>query len=103
MAQVTLTIGGRRYDLACRDGGEDRLRMLGAMVDARATEAARAVGDTNEARQLLMAALLLADTLSDVEAGVAPTADDRAATAIDALAQRVESIAERLEKSDQRP
>jgi cell division protein ZapA len=97
MAQVTLTIGSRRYDLACRDGEEAHLRALGAMVDQRAADAARAVGDANEARQLLMAALLLADELNDLRSGAPDPAAAHAAHRLDTLAQRIESLARHLE------
>ena len=66
MAEVSLTIGGRAYRLACRDGEEERLRLLGRLVDARATDAIRAVGRGNEPRELLLTALLLADELDEM-------------------------------------
>lgn len=97
MAQVTLTIGNRRYDLACRDGEEAHLRALGSMVDQRAAQAARAVGEANEARQLVMAALLLADELNDMRVGAPDPAATQTARALDALAHRVEELARRLE------
>lgn len=98
MAQVTLTVGGRRYDLACRDGEEAHLEALAAVVDNKAEEAARAVGNANETRQLLLAALLLADELSEVRAGQADPAEARFAAQIVRLASRIETLAERLEK-----
>ena len=72
MAQVMLQVGGRRYELACRDGEEGHLRQLGGIVDAKAGEAARAVGSGNEARQLLLAALLLADDMAERAARAEP-------------------------------
>jgi cell division protein ZapA len=97
MAQVTLSVGGRRYELACRDGEEARLEELAAMVDAKASDAARAVGSANEPRQLLLAALLLADELSEVRAGAPDPERAATATALATLAERVEALAERLE------
>ena len=35
MAEVTLSIGGRAHIVACRDGEEARVRMLGEMLDER--------------------------------------------------------------------
>lgn len=99
MAQVTLYIAGRSYDLACRDGEEQRLLTLGQLVDRRVSEAGRAVGSSNEARQLVMGALLLADELSDLRSG-APAADRGradAARVIETYAERIEALAERLE------
>ncbi len=97
MAQVTLEVGGRRYDLACRDGEEAHLTRLATMVDRKAAEAARAVGGTNEARQLLLAALLLADQLDDAAAGARDPDEPAFAATIDALAERIERLAVQLE------
>lgn len=99
MAQVTLTIGGRRYDLACRDGEEPRLIELAALVDRKAHDAGQVVGTTNENRQLLLASLLLADELSDLRSGAPDPADAALARSIDLLAERIEILAERLEKA----
>ena len=94
MPQVTLKVGGRSHQLACRDGEEGHLQALAAMVDAKAVEAARAVGSANETRQLLLAALLLADELS----GAGSRSADMLASSLEQLAERMESIAARLEK-----
>ena len=70
MAQVKLSVGNRSYDLACPDGQEPRLEMLAGMLDSKAREAEQVVGSANEARQLLLAGLLLADELTDERGGV---------------------------------
>ena len=44
MAEVTLSVGGYHYKLACRDGEEAHLQRLGEMVNAKAVEARSAVG-----------------------------------------------------------
>jgi cell division protein ZapA len=97
MAHVKLAVGGRTYDLACRDGEEARLEMLASMLDAKARDAGQSVGGTNEARQLLLAGLLLADELSDLRAGAPDPGKAAMARTIDQLAARIESLAERLE------
>jgi cell division protein ZapA len=61
------------------------------------------VGGVTEVRQLLLAALLLADELSDLRAaranGNGAAAPDPALTdALERLAARVESVADQLEK-----
>ena len=94
MAQIGLDIGGRRYDVACRDGEEDRLRLLGRLVDARATDAIRSVGRGNEARELLLTALLLADELDEASARLE---DEKRVAAIERCAERIEALAARLE------
>jgi cell division protein ZapA len=98
MADVELAIGGRSYAIACRDGGEDHLRALAAHVDAKAQEAAAAVGGMNEARQLLFAALLIADELTEAKAGISePSGDSALVETLGKLASRIESIADALE------
>ena len=97
MAQVRLLVGGRTYDLACRDGEEPRLEMLAQMLDSKARDAEQVVGSANEGRQLLLAGLLLADELSDLRAGAPDPGKAAMARTLDQLAQRVESLAERLE------
>lgn len=93
MADVTLSIGGRSYTVSCRDGEEPRLREIGALVDAKAKSAREALGDgLGEARQLLYAALLLADELEDMQAnGGAPDP-----AKLEDLAGRLEALSLRL-------
>jgi cell division protein ZapA len=97
MAQVRLSVGARSYDLACRDGEESRLEMLALMLDAKARDAGTLVGNTNEARQLLLAGLLLADELSDLRAGAPDPGKAALARTLDQLAERIESLAAHLE------
>ncbi len=63
MADVKLTIAGRPYDLHCEDGQESQLVELAAVVD----EKARAMPGGTEVRQLLFAALMLADDAQDAK------------------------------------
>jgi cell division protein ZapA len=97
MAEVILAIGGRSYTIACRDGGEDHLRSLAVRVDAKVEEARAAVGTPSEVRQLLFAALLLADEAS--ESGVSSATDAATTEALTAVAARIESLADALEQS----
>jgi cell division protein ZapA len=103
MASIEVDVAGRRYDVACRDGEEEHLRSLAALVDKRAKDAASALGGLTETRQLLFAALLIADDLKDVRAGAGlpdptpPLPDPAVAEAIERLAERMEKLADRLE------
>jgi cell division protein ZapA len=98
MASVNLIIGGNPYSVACRDGEEPHLQALAAIVDAKATEARGAVGGVSEVRQMLLAALLLADELNDLRSGVpVPVANDD--SALEKLADKLEDLAARLEKA----
>ena len=106
MASVEVEIAARRYTVACRDGEEEHLKALAALVDRRAHDAAAALGSLSETRQLLFASLLLADDPND-RAGGAPAAaaaeDGRVADALERLAERVESLAGRLEARPSNP
>lgn len=111
MADVRLKIAGRDYIVTCRDGEEERLSSLGAMVEDMVEEAGGSAGGLNESRQLLFASLLLADKLKDLDknsgkadasAIVQPhIADDKqmkqAAETLNRLAERLESLADKLE------
>jgi cell division protein ZapA len=103
MAHIDIDVGGRRYNVACRDGEEEHLRGLAATVDHHASQATAALGGLTETRHLLFAALLLADHLKEVRAGMglaepAPLPPDPAvAEALERLAGRMESLADSLE------
>ena len=106
MATIDIEVAGRRYNVACRDGEEEHLHAVAAEVDRRAQDAAAALGNLTETRQLLFAALLIADDIKEVRAGagipdpVPPPPDPAVAQALERLASRVESLAESLERSE---
>jgi cell division protein ZapA len=118
MAEVTLSVGGRAYKLACRDGEEDDLRAAAGLLESRVTSLMEAHGAVAEPRLLLMAALLVSGELLErkssearlspypspnpvapaAAAGIATpdiSAPDRAA--FEALAARAEALARQLE------
>lgn len=107
MASVDIEIAGRKYAIACRDGEEDHLRSVAAIVDKRAGDAATALGSLGEARQLLFASLLLADEIKELQSGRAPAPAQPVATPdreteeaeeqLAAVAGRLERLADRLE------
>jgi cell division protein ZapA len=101
MAEVELTIAGRPYKVACRNGEEDTLRAAGALVDAKSREALSGLGPLSESRQLLFAALLLADQIvdgRDFELPKGPDEDFVERTSL--LAERLETLADALERTD---
>ena len=65
MAQVSVRINGRHYQVACEDGQEAHLQKLAAYIDDRVSELVRDVGQVGDARLLVMASLLIADELAD--------------------------------------
>jgi cell division protein ZapA len=109
MAQVTLDIAGRHYEMTVREGQQAHFRALAAIVDAKVRAVSGAMGTINESRQLLMAALLLADEIggapSSADSGPpASQSEDRdqlAARQIALLAERIEKLAQTLEKPAQ--
>lgn len=106
MGRVTLEINGRPYVVGCEDGGELHARALAARIDEKVREVAPEAGAPGEARLILMAALMIADELSEAEAAI-KTAEVRAGefeimldrlastavAALDAAADRLESMA----------
>jgi cell division protein ZapA len=105
MPQVSISINGRSYPVACDEGEEDRIRDLARLIDGKVAGFARQVGQAGEARLLVLAALVLADELTEAHAG-SPRARsqggaDGAAVAgsVSRLAQRIEAVAARLESS----
>lgn len=100
MAEVELIIAGRPYKVACRNGEEETLRQAGALVDAKSREALSGLGTLSESRQLLFAALLLADQIIDGRAFEVPKGpDDALVERTEQLAGRLESLADTLERT----
>jgi cell division protein ZapA len=95
---VDLTIAGRTYQVACREGEEDNLRAAARLVDGKSREALAGLGTLSEARQFLFASLLLADQLiDDKPEAPAPAATPAPAGPDPAVILRAESLADRLE------
>jgi cell division protein ZapA len=105
MAQVTVTINGHPYAVACSPGEEHRIRDLARLLE---TKVAGFVGQSQragEARLLVLAALVLADELTEandtvrrLSAGAGVGGDDPAlADGIDRLARRIEAVAQQVE------
>ena len=106
MAQVSVTINGRIYQIACDDGQEANLTRLADYVDKRVGELVAAVGQVGDDRLLVMASLLVADELSDAATRLDGMDDsdrlrdeEALISNIDTLAERIENIAQRLEQA----
>ena len=102
-ALIDISIAGRTYQVACREGEEENLRAAARLVDGKSREALSGLGTLSEARQFLFAALLLADQLLEKQpqaaAPAAPAPPDAEFVGrAEALAGRLESLADALER-----
>jgi cell division protein ZapA len=97
MAEITLTVAGRSYSVAARDGDEPHLRHLESILQQHAQTAQRASGGLNAERTLVYLALILADMVDDVQRnppeGVSPVLLDRIADRLEAVAAALEEDA----------
>ena len=119
MSQVNVTINGRQFRMACEDGEEARLSRLAEDLDASIATLRTRFGEIGDTRLTVMAALTLADQLSETKeklqrlepelatlrnASVA-SADHSQATqsavvaALNAAAERIENITKRLKET----
>ncbi len=111
MAQVTVTIAGRTFRMACGDGEEPHLEALARQIDEKINELRGAFGEIGDQRLTVMAAISFADdlaesnkkiaqlegTLSTLRAGQNGAASAQALVT-DAIASAVEETAVRIEK-----
>jgi cell division protein ZapA len=109
MAQVTIRINGYAYTVGCADGQESHLEAMAAEVDQRIDKIKAAMGQSGEARLLVLGSLMLADELHDLRAEFgqvqkrlaraesAGGGDAKLGKRLGKLAQRAEEIAAGLE------
>ncbi len=111
MAEVTLTINGRNYGIACDDGQEKRVKELGYYIDQRMRDIAKAGAANNEVHLMILTSLMLADEVFDLRDSIGDLGEqvrhtqdqqhDEAAiaAAISELAERIDGITERIQKA----
>lgn len=94
MSEVTLEIGRRRYTLTCDAGQEEHVRAMGLEIDARL----RRLGSNlsvNDAKNILFAALMLADELHEErQKKAAPVSQGTAAEAQARIAELEERLSD---------
>lgn len=116
MPQINVTIDGRSYRMACGAGEEAHLTGLAETLDTRVAEMRKSFGEIGDMRLQVMAALTIADELSELrgrlttleaqvtklrrdtetaEQGRAQDAE-RAATGIGRAAERIGRLADAL-------
>ena len=119
MGQVSVTINGRQFRMACEDGQEGHLMNLARELDTRIEGLRKKFGEIGDTRLTVMAALTVADELSEtgrrikaLEDEIATLQDTRVeaaerskaaqaavAAALSAAAERIESITKKLNQS----
>ncbi len=67
MPDVTVTIGERRFDVACQEGEEHFLRSAAALLDAEAQNLKGQINHLTEPKMLLLAGLMLADKTAGID------------------------------------
>lgn len=70
MSQVSVTINGRVYRMACDDGQEDHLSRLAGELDARINRLRESFGEIGDTRLTVMAALMVADELAEAKRAI---------------------------------
>lgn len=67
MPEVNITVGGRKFEVACQPGEEKFLEAAATLLDGEAQLLSSQIGRVPEARMLLMAGLMLADKTAGLE------------------------------------
>jgi cell division protein ZapA len=99
VSQVEITINGRQYRVACEDGQETHLTNLANYFDGKMTTLIEEVGQIGDTSLMVMAGLLIADELSDVNQELVEArnvAEIDYAGKVGALAEQIESLADSL-------
>ncbi len=118
-SQVTVTINGRQFRMACENGQESHLLRLAQDLDQRIERLRATFGEIGDTRLTVMAALTVADELADaggrlrrLEEDLAGMQEARAvsaeranatqaavAAALNAAAERIEQVTKALNHS----
>ena len=93
MPQVSVTIAGRVYRMACDEGEEPHLHALAQRLDGKIGELRSQFGEIGDQRITVMAALTMADDLAEAERRIAQLQADLAAAEAQRRAARTEAEA----------
>jgi cell division protein ZapA len=119
MPQVSVTINGRQFRMACEEGEEQRLARLAEDLDHRITRLRARFGEIGDTRLTVMAALTIADELAEAREKLQAVATEltglkgadvasserhkitqaTAAAALNAAAERIEALTKRLNQT----
>ena len=70
MPEIKLSIGGRDFQVACQEGEEDFLTDAANLLNSESQKLVSQLGRLSEARMLLMAGLMLADRMINLEKSI---------------------------------
>jgi cell division protein ZapA len=107
-SSVQVTIAGRSFRMACAPGEEEHLEVLAAQIDKRIQDMRVAFGEIGDQRLTVMAAITMADELSESRRRIADLEDQvaalqqAAAERADASAALVESMAQTIDLAARR-
>jgi cell division protein ZapA len=79
MSQLSVTINGRQFRMACEDGQEGHLMDLARDLDERIDGLRKKFGEIGDTRLTVMAALTLADALSETDGRIKKLEEEVAA------------------------
>ena len=116
MAQVTVTIDGKAYRMACDEGQEEHLIDLALRFDRYVNHLKESFGEIGDQRLTVMAGIMVMDELAELQKRVkgmegeistlrktrddaltkADKSDTALTSALGGLAQRMEALAEKL-------
>ena len=111
MSQVSVSIAGKTYRIACADGEEKHLEGLAASFDTKIEEMRAAFGEIGDMRLHVMAAITMADEMHDMRKRLAAmeaelndlrsftsTGDERTQMIEARLADGIQKAADRIER-----
>lgn len=112
MAEVTIYINGRSYEIACDDGQEGRIVDLAKYIDQRLQQISRAGAAYNDAHLQVLTSIVIADELFEARESATPgrtrqtaapvaNKEEEAAVlkVIEHLTKRIEGVAARVAKA----
>ncbi|WP_319412953.1 cell division protein ZapA [uncultured Cohaesibacter sp.] len=111
MVQVSVSINGRAYRMACEDGQEEHLQSLARRFDDMISQLKESFGEIGDQRLTVMAGIMAMDLLAEAD-GKARRLDQEISALRDArsavqeksegdqeaLAERIDKAAEQLER-----
>jgi cell division protein ZapA len=111
MSQISVTINGRVYRMACDDGQEEHLSKLAGELDVRISRLRESFGEIGDTRLTVMAALMVADELAEAKRAIKAgereieslkearlAIGDRIDASERVVAEAIEDAAERIEQ-----